>query len=251
MYKKDRLNLILDILGKSKKISMKELRELTKFTDSTLRRDVISLENENKIQHRYGQVELVKARNVEFPFQFRKQEMETQKQAMAKIAQDFLGDNMAIFLDASSTVAELLPYLEQRKNLIVITNGLYNASRLNHVQGVKTFLTGGQLRPGSGSLLGEFASGYLTNFTADIAFLSCSGVDTKAFYMPSEEQSAIKRTMMNLAKETVMMCDSSKFNQTNYYKLCDLKEVNTLITDKQPPEDLNTALETAGVEILY
>lgn len=243
MYKKDRLTLILDILGKSKKISMKELRELTKFTDSTLRRDVISLENENKIQHRYGQVELVKARNVEFPFQFRKQEMETQKQAMAKIAQDFLGDNMAIFLDSSSTVSELIPYLEQRKNLIVITNGLYNASKLNQIHGIKTFLTGGQLRPGSGSLLGDFASDYLTNFTTDIAFLSCSAMDVKGFYMSSEEQSAIKRTMMNLAKETIMMCDSSKFNQTNYYKLCNLQGATTLITDKQPDTELKNALE--------
>lgn len=251
MYKNDRLNLILDILKRRKTISMQELQALTFSSNSTLRRDVITLEQDNKVIRKYGQVELVKSKNVEFPYQFRNQEHETEKIAIANMATDFIGDNMALFLDSSSSVSKLIPYLEQKRNLIVVTNGLFTAVALNQYSNVKTFLTGGRLRTGSGSVLGGFALDYLNKFTADIAFISCSSVDGEGIYMSSAEQSNIKQKMQNSAKQTILLCDSSKVGHRNYYKLCELSGISALITDKEPDADLVAQLKANDVELLY
>lgn len=250
MYKNDRLNLILDILKRRKTISMKALQELTFSSNSTLRRDVITLEQDHKIVRKYGQVELVKSKNVEFPYQFRNQEHGAEKQHIANIATDFIGDNMALFLDSSSTVAQLLPFLEQRRNLIVITNGLFNAVTLNQFSNIKTFIAGGRLRSGSGSIVGGFATDYFDNFTADIAFISCSSIDGAGIYMSSAEQSNIKRKMQAAATQTILLCDSSKIGQRNYYKLSELSSISTLITDQKPDPEMLTQLEANHVEVL-
>lgn len=251
MYKNERLNLILDILNQQKTISMNDLQAATGSSNSTLRRDVITLEADHKVVRNYGQVELLRSKNMEFPYQFRKQEHTAQKQHIASIASDFIGDNMALFLDSSSTVAELIPFLAKKQNLVVITNGLYDAITLNQLHNVKTFLTGGHLRDGSGSVLGEFAIEYLGNFTADLAFISCSSVDHKGIYMSSEEQANIKKQMQASAKQTILLCDASKFNQTDYYKLGPLSDISALITDVRPEEPLMTALLKDDVEVLY
>lgn len=251
MYKNDRLNLILDILKRRKSISMKELQALTFSSNSTLRRDVITLEQDHKVVRKYGQVELVKSKNVEFPYQFRNQEHEAQKQHIASIATDFVGDNMALFLDSSSTVAQLIPFLEQRRNLIVITNGLFNAVALNQFSNVKTFIAGGRLRSGSGSIVGGFAMDYLENFTADIAFISCSSIDGAGIYMSSAEQSSVKRKMQSAATQTILLCDSSKVGQRNYYKLSELSGITALVTDQQPEAEMMAQLQKNDVEVLY
>lgn len=251
MYKNERLNLILDIVGQKKVISMADLEKLTFSSRSTLRRDVMLLEQEKKLVRRFGQIELVKDKNVEFSFPFRQQEHEAAKKHIALLAADFVGNNMALFLDSSSTVARLAAHFEERSNLIVITNGLFLLTQLNQMPQVKTFFAGGRLRAGSGSVLGDFAIDYLNNFHADLAILSCTSLDENGIYMSSEEQSSIKRQMIALSDQVILLCDSSKIGHTSYFKLGKLDQIDTLITDKQPSPAVIASCEAQKVELVY
>ncbi|AYG38772.1 DeoR/GlpR transcriptional regulator [Lactiplantibacillus pentosus] len=251
MYKNDRLNLILDILQKHKKISMRDLSQQTYSSPSTLRRDLIELEKDHQIVRSFGQIEIVKSKNIEFSFPFRKQENEQSKKHIADIASNFIGDNMALFLDSSSTVATLLPYIAMHQNLVIITNGLFLGMKLNQYPNIKTFMAGGRLRPGSGSFLGEYANNYLDNFKADLAFFSCTALDSSGIYMASEEQSNVKRHMIDDAHTAILLCDSSKFGHTNYYKLSDYACIQTIITDQAPQPTIENAIKSYNIEILY
>ncbi|WP_416353548.1 DeoR/GlpR family DNA-binding transcription regulator [Agrilactobacillus fermenti] len=251
MYKNDRLNLILEVLGRRKKISVKELQSITYASTSTLRRDIITLENDHKIIRKYGQVELVKSKNIEFPYLFRKQENEQAKKQIADLAVDFVGDNMALFLDSSTTVTQMIPFLAKYKHLIVITNGIYDAIQLNNMPNIKTMVTSGRLEPGSGSILGNVAVEYLNNFRADLCFISCSSVDNQSIYMSNEEQASVKRRMQESSKQTILLCDASKIGRTDYFRLNDFSTISAFVTDTKPDQALITSLAESDVELVY
>lgn len=79
-----------------------------------------------------------------------------------------MSDNQAIFIDSSSTASFLAPYLAKLNHVIVITNGLRIAVALDGLPSIKTFLTGGRLRNGSGSILGDDSIAFLSNFRANL-----------------------------------------------------------------------------------
>ncbi|MFS0925220.1 DeoR/GlpR family DNA-binding transcription regulator [Enterococcus durans] len=251
MYQKERMTELLKVISQKKLVDIKELEKLTFVSRSTLRRDLMELEKERKIIRHFGQVELVKDTNIEFGYNVRAHEHEQEKKKIAKIAGDFIGNNQALFVDSSSTCIQLWPYLTKCDNLIIITNGIHLASLLVENPHIETFICGGRLRNLSGSILGETAINYLNNFHADLTFISCTGFDENGVYMASEDQSFLKRKMMELSEEVVLLCDSSKVNKKDYFRMCGQEQIDYLITDKPLPQKMGELLQSKEVEVLY
>ncbi|MCH4170235.1 MAG: DeoR/GlpR family DNA-binding transcription regulator [Lactobacillus sp.] len=251
MDKNQRYTALLDILKRRKVISVQELATLTYSSKSTLRRDLIALEKQNRLIREYGHVKLVEAKNVEYSYVARQQEYQSEKQKIAVIATRLINHNMTLFLDSSSTVYELIPLLENKRNLTVVTNGIFNAERLDKLKDVHTFLAGGRLYAGTGSVLGEYAINYLNHFKVDLTIMSCSAIDEFGIYMSDPQQASLKRKMMRIAKKTILLCDSSKFDHSNYFKLSNLSDISTVITDKEPGMALKEALIDADTQLLF
>ncbi|WP_162260678.1 DeoR/GlpR family DNA-binding transcription regulator [Agrilactobacillus composti] len=251
MDKSKRHKNILDILKRRKIISVQELLTLTYSSKSTLRRDLIALEKQNRLIREYGHVKLIESKNIEYSYNARMQEHQWEKRKIAAIAMQLIDSNMTLFLDSSSTLYELTSLLNTKRNLTVVTNGIFNAEQLDQFKNVHTFLAGGRLYPGTGSVLGEYATSYLNHFKVDLTILSCSALDAHGVYMSSSKQASLKRKMMQIAKKTLLLCDSSKFEHTNYFKLSDLAAIDTIITDKAPSIALRDALITADTTLLF
>lgn len=251
MYRKERLDKIMEIMNKKKIVDMKLLEELTYESRSTLRRDLIVLEDEHKINRNFGQVELVSNNNVEFGYQVRAGENLECKKYIASICDTFIGNNQALIIDSSTTASYLEPYLSERNNLVVITNGLHLATSLNGNPKIKTFIASGRLRPFSGSIIGDSARRFMESFHADIAIISCAGVDKNGIYMASDEQSAVKSQMIKQAEKTILLCDHTKINRVDYYRLCGHEDIDVIITDEMPPEDFLQSIEDQNVEVVY
>lgn len=249
MYQKERLNLLMEIIAKRKIIDVKELEQQMFVSRSTLRRDLIVLEKEHKIIRNFGQVELNNNANIEFGYNVRCNDHEYEKRLIATAASDFIGQNQAIFIDSSSTCNALYPYLKN-KRLVVVTNGLNLAQLLVEEPSIETFICGGHIKSMSGSILGQSAEKYLENFHADILFLSCSGVDETGVYMASEEQSYIKRKMIELSDQVILLCDSSKVGKKDYFRMCTYDAIDVLITDQPLSDKFNKNLAAKQVELL-
>ena len=57
-------------------------------------------------------------------------------------------------------------------------------------------------------------------------------------YDISDEENEIRREMIKNSNKSVLLCDSSKFGFATTFKLCNLNQVDTIITDK----DVSTKL---------
>lgn len=74
---------------------------------STLRRDLITLEEEGIIKRYHGGITMVSPSSSENSINIRKMENTDKKMTLAKRARTLLQDNMVIFLDSSSTVSRV------------------------------------------------------------------------------------------------------------------------------------------------
>lgn len=251
MFSGNRIEEILKILRTKKKVSTKYLCEQLYCSISTLRRDLIELEKAGMIKRLHGGVSLIPEYNMEYPHIFREMENQKEKSYICSLALDFISNGYAIFLDSSSTVINICPMLNKYDNLTIITNGVKTALELAQLDSVNTFIAGGQLKTGSTSIIGELTGNFIDNFKADIAIISCRGINENGAYEANQMQALVKQHMIRNSKSTILLCDSSKFDNSHFYKLDSFANIEAVITDKAPSSKLLNSIVSAGCEAIY
>ena len=121
---------------------------------STIRRDLMSLEEDGILKRSHGYVSLVVKSAKESPISMRQIENLDKKQSIARKMEPLIKDGMVIFLDSSSTVCQLAPILKTKQHLTIITNGINIANELSHAQNLTCFLCPGVLKHKSLSIVG-------------------------------------------------------------------------------------------------
>jgi len=174
-----------------------------------------------------------------------------EKRSIAALAGDFLTDGQSLFLDSSSTCEQLCPILSGRRNMTVVTNGIYTSLLLNDSDAADVYILGGHIDRGSHSVLGEYAGGFAENFRADLAFVSCRGVDRTGPSEAHPEQALVKRHMIDNAKAAILLADHSKFGYAYLHRLRDYSAFRAVITDREPEEEILRAASEAGCEVIW
>ena len=125
MLQCERQDEILSKLEKQKSINISVLAKQLYVSEATIRRDINTLEKIGLVKRVYGGVMLTKyASSTDMPLTLREQERRPQKEIIASKAAELLYDGASIFMDASSTVQHMIPYLKAYENLTVITNSI-------------------------------------------------------------------------------------------------------------------------------
>lgn len=251
MSRIERLNELREIIHAKKRIKIKQLEKLTFSTPSTLRRDLIYLEELGVLKRKHGEVILNAMNTVELAHSIRETENREAKKIIAELAKDFIGPGMCIFLDSSTTVFELCPYLSDIDNLIIFTNGLHTAQVLSDLANptMKIFITGGEVKHHSASVVNHGNdNSLLGHFSIDLAFCSARGIDKEFVYEASFSQAQAKKNIIDNARETILLIDSSKFNKTGFFKINNLKQYRTIISESFPSSELLTSAERKEIE---
>jgi DeoR/GlpR family transcriptional regulator of sugar metabolism len=248
-----RLDDIMTIMNTKKKVSNTELCDTLHCSLSTLRRDLIQLEKLELIKRIHGGVILNVTTNTEFPNLYREESNLAEKKMVAEIAQDFIGRNMCIFLDSSSTVQQLCPFIKHTSNLVVITNGLKTALELSEGENnfINVFIIGGEIKPNSSSVINDTYETMLNLFKFDLAIFSCRGIDRTGVYEASYSQAKVKKEMMERAKKSILLVDDSKFDSTHFFQIGSFKDYDAIITSKEPDDSYKKIFKENDVELLW
>ena len=251
MLKKERQQEIEQILNSRKRISIRELASLTYSSTSTLRRDLIYLEENGFLKRNKGEVILNSLNAIERSHNIRKAENQPEKKYIAGLAKDFIAPGMCIYLDSSTTVYELCPYICDIDNLIVFTNGLNIAQRLSELANstIKIFIAQGEVKHHSSSIISyNVENALLNHFRVDLAFCSAHGIDHQFVYEASLSQALSKKSIIDYANESILLIDHSKFYQTGFFKINALSKYKTIISDALPNEQILESCELSGIE---
>lgn len=228
----ERQNEIMALLRERKSMTVHSLSELLFTSESTVRRDLSELERAGKVRRTFGGVVLEETLTKEVPRLLRQTQNHEAKQTIAQKARAYLANGKVIFLDASTTVAHLVPVLTEFSDLTVVTNSPSTSLELGNV-GIRTFCTGGALLPSSQAFVGAQAEDFVRRFNADLMFFSSRGVTNDGRITDSSvEESRLRQVMMQHAKKKIYLYDTSKLGKEYMVNLCHVDEVEAHINEK-------------------
>jgi DeoR/GlpR family transcriptional regulator of sugar metabolism len=231
MYNLERQEQIIKILEERKSISVQQLSALLYVSQPTVRRDLDILSRQGKVQRTHGGVVLRKASDAEIPLMFREDQNNAAKKAIAEKAALLIHDGDVIFLDASSTVSYLVPHLKKFRDLLVITNSPKTSMRLGE-QNIKNYCTGGLLLAHSIAYVGSETEKFISGINADVFFFSSRGYTEDGYITDSSEREvAAKKAMLQNAKKSYYLCDSSKRNKKFTFNVCTIKSIAGIIDE--------------------
>ena len=228
----NRENQYISLLAQ-KPHAIKELAEKLFISEPTVRRDIIVLKEKGLVTSQKGIVALkTNSPDQRIPLFIRHLEQKEEKRAIARKAAHYIKDGYVIMLDASTTAFHLLPHLTYFKNILVITNGAKKALE-SASMGIRTICTGGELMTESFCYVGTDAESVLKNYNADVAFFSCRGISENNIANDNSIlENAMRKIMIKNSKKSYLLCDSSKFGKTYLNTLCNVEDLNGLITEK-------------------
>lgn len=248
----DRKNEILKLLKSTGgSCNIKYLCQKLYTSRSTARRDLINLELEGIIRRHHGGITLNQKSFSENSINLRRLENQDKKNYIAKIASNFIKENMIIFLDSSSTVSHLIPYINNFKNLSIITNGINIASRLNTSEHLKCYICPGTLKPKSLSIVGEYTSNFINNFKANLSFISCQAINHYGIFEGDDKQAFCKRSMLQNSETRILLCDNTKEFSKGYFKLSDFSSIDYIVSNAKFSNELTDTITKYNSKILY
>ncbi len=246
----EREKLILDTLAGGIR-TIAELSSSLGVSEATVRRDLQALEERRLVRRVHGGAEPVHSGASGEPLFNEKTSLRApEKERIAELALDFVGDNDAIFLDGGSTVLALARKLGARKNLTVVTNSLMAASELMESPH-RLILLGGEFRARSRTLVGPLTGRILESLSIHTAFLGTMGFTPEAGISTSDPNEAYtKELVMRHAARVVLLADSSKLGTPSLAVSGTISDIDTIITDDRISEKLVAMLTKRHVEVI-
>jgi len=254
LLNEERRREILGVLHRDGRVLVKDLARQFRISQITIRKDLEFLDGQGVIQRTHGGALPVQSGALLDPTLREKEKLHRkQKTEIALAAARLVEDGQSVLLDSGTTttaIARALKHsLNTRARLTVITNAINIAAELAGTN-IEVILTGGTLRKNSFSLVGPLAERTLRQLSADILFLGVDGFDTAAgLFTPNLLESEVNRTMVEIARRTIAVCDSSKFGKRSLSLIAPPSSLRHVITDSGIPKSDLGALKKSGVEV--
>ena len=250
MLNEERRRAILEIISNEGRGLVKDLAARFHTSQVTVRKDLEILHDHGLVQRTHGGALPIQAGALLDPSLREKEKLHRkEKQQIGKAAAALVQEGESVLLDSGTTTIAVARALRNRSRLTVITNGVNISAELAGTP-IEVILTGGTLRENSFSLVGPLAEASLHSLSADILFLGVDGLDVHfGATTPNLLESRLNRVMMEIAKRTVVVCDSSKFGRRSLSLISPISGIQEVITDSKIPKDDLRVLTEAGIKV--
>ncbi|HLR72323.1 MAG TPA: DeoR/GlpR family DNA-binding transcription regulator, partial [Pseudogracilibacillus sp.] len=130
LFQEERLRIIYQELIKQKKVLVNDISTEFSISKTTARNDLIELENRGLLTRTHGGA-ILKETKAELsneimrdniPFKKRIEEHFEEKKAISKLAATLIKNGDTLMIDGGSTTCAIAEFLQEKKNLTIITN---------------------------------------------------------------------------------------------------------------------------------
>ena len=248
----ERKREILARLAADGKVIVSELARDFDVSEETIRRDLEKLDHEGLASKTYGGAVAKHNSALDLPYNVREGVNVLEKQAISEKVAELISDGERIMLDSSSTALYVLKAIKSKKNLTIVTNSVKILLELADKQDWTVLSTGGVLKKGALSLNGSSAEKMINAYHVNTVICSCKGLDIVLGVTDSNENdSLIKQAMIASAERKILALDSEKFDKKSFVKVCDAKDIDIIVTDREPNERWRSFCLEHEIEIVY
>lgn len=232
MLTETRHTMILQLLQEKGSVTLQELKTVLRTSESTIRRDLNTLDREGKLCKVFGGAIPVDSDETiiitEDDISAREQRNQEEKIAIARHAAFLITASDFIYLDAGTTTARIIPFLSET-GAFFVTNSIGHARALA-AKGLKVILLGGEVKASSDAIVGHSACAALSGYHFSLGFFGTNGVHRAAgFTTPDPREADVKRTAFDRCQRRFVLCDHEKFNAVTPVTFADF-DAATILT---------------------
>lgn len=244
-----------------RQMKIKELLEKTEFVDldtlcreldtseSTVRRDLITLEQSRVLRRVHGGALALQTKDHLLDFAWQSTRKSEEKQRIAAATPQLMEDGQTVILDGGSTVACVAGELLNR-SLNVITNSLAIADVLKNARQIEVTLTGGYLYPRLEVMLGPVCEHSLSGVAADLLIMGCGGITESGLSNNNTLLVGSERKMIEVSRKVIIVADSSKFGRAAMIPVAPLEVIDVVVSDKSLPVEYQELLRAHDIQVI-
>lgn len=250
----ERLEDILYLLKRDGKVRVKDLSERFNVSEGMIRKDLSKLEKYANIKRTYGGAILERIIVHDENTTSRVIKNLDEKEDISKLVINEIQENEVIFLDISSTNYTLSNMMSNlNKNITVVTNMNRIAMAFDNVPNIDVIQIGGNYNKKLGGTVGAKAIEEIKKIKIDKAFIGVGGINIEENFISNFnlDEAETKKAIIKMSRTTYLLADNEKFYKDGSYKFSTLNDIEYIITNKEPDEEILKDLNKNNVKVLY
>lgn len=241
----ERKKIIIEKLSKEDVIHVPALAQALNVSSETIRRDLDRLEKEGKLKKVYGGAVKVTSLIQEPSFEQKMQINPKEKEAISRTAASLVEDGDRIFIGGGTTPLSLIRYLEDKKNVTLITPSIPVMIHTLEIFHGHVIFIGGEVNREQQLVQGPLAEWTTKQIRANKAIISAGGVSlTDGITDFDLNQAHISRILIERSEMTIILADHSKMGQTTFAHICALQDVSIIVSDWRCSREWRSKLHT-------
>ena len=254
-----RLNQMLELISDRGNVSIAELSGELGVSTATARRDLNTLAEQRLVTRTHGGASALGS-GYELPLQYKIARQADAKLAIARAVESLVEPGATVGMNGGTTVTEAARALGRSERLrsvggepgvTIVTNALNIAFESSVRENIKIVVTGGVPRRQSYELIGPLVAASIRGFSLDIAVLGVDGLTAEFGATTIHEGEAdASRHIASVARRVIVAADETKIGRSTFARICELDEVDTLVTDAPLAPRVAAQFDKAGVEVV-
>lgn len=258
MYATERQDLIERLLLGDGRVSVIELARRFDVTTETVRRDLAQLENAGALRRVHGgAVARDRESTTEPTIAERSQRRSGAKAAIGARALQFVGERFrgSLYFDAGTTTAVVAAQLGAHLAATdgraeVVTHAMTAANTLAETPDAALTVIGGRVRGATAAAVGSDTVRAIERLRPDVAFIGTNGISAGfGLSTPDPDEAAVKSAIVRAARRVIVVADADKLGRELLVSFAQLSQIDALVTDSAPDDELSSALADNDVEV--
>ncbi len=246
----ERKERILALLRVQDRVHVEDLARRFGVSTQTIRSDLRDLAGAGLVARTHGGARRVHSASNR-DYNERRKLNAGAKEALGRLAATLIPDDCSITINIGTTTEQVARALLGHRNLVVLSNNINIINMMAGSPSKELIVVGGSVRQGDGAIVGEDAVEFISRYKVDYAVIGASALDTDGSVMDHDAREvSVARAILRNARTTILVCDRSKFDRTAPVRICDVADLDYVVTDLSPPDPFRRAALRGGTEIV-
>jgi DeoR/GlpR family transcriptional regulator of sugar metabolism len=248
MLKKERQTFILRQINLHNKVLSVDLSQQMNVSEDTIRRDLNEMAQDNKLIKVHGGA---LSKSFHLSLDSKNVYAQDDKKAIALKACKLIKEGMFVLTTGGTTIIELAKALPQDLSATFITVSLPAAYEYIHHPNIDVIFIGDKISKGAQMSIGGETVAKIKTIRPDLCFIGVNALDVIHGLTDNDwDVVQVKRAMIEASEKVVALSIAEKLNSHQRIKICDLSEIDMLITELVPNDKQLLPYQETGISIL-
>jgi DeoR/GlpR family transcriptional regulator of sugar metabolism len=249
MIVEERRQKVLDLVSARGFVSLVELANTLKASESTIRRDLDYWDQHGVIKRTHGGAMFREDVQGLPALEERTSRAADEKKQIASAVAARIREGDSILLDGGTTTLEVARLLVGRP-IQIVTNSLPIANLFASCRETDLVMLGGYVYPRTGVALGPLTVRMMEDIHVQQCIMGVGGITQKGLFNSNLLLVETERAMLRCADEVTVVADHTKIGRQEFAFLCELAVIDTLIVDRGVKPEQRDLIAAADVRLI-